>query len=263
MDVSAMRHRAHESAKARVQNLRCAKKRTDKPQRNKPQERSKAEADKTRQPNKKRNQRTVQSHRSRVEQNQGDNREPEHATWKEHGYNHRHGDLHTTRRQRQRRRMIKKLETMACQEGSASGKLKAAILADLKKDLEAAQQDLPQPLPRNTYARKEKEVAKLKQELHDRTAKIQSLAAVKQQLEKDASEIQKQLEQAEMERDHAFNQMSQEKNPKVADQWILDVFTSEAAIKPIVNTWTSEAAHRFWRIQRKSKPGSGNSFANI
>ena len=138
---------------------------------------------------------------------------------------------------------VKKLETMTCQEGSASGRLKTAMLADLKKDLETAQQDLPQPLPRNTYARKEKEVTKLKQELHDRTAKIQSPAAVKQQLEKDASEIQKRLAEAEMERNHAFNQMSQEKNPEVADQWILDVFTSEAAIKPIVDTWTSEAAH--------------------
>ena len=105
--------------------------------------------------------------------------------------------------------IIKKLKTMTCQEGSTSGRLKTAMLADLKKDPEAAQQDLPQPLRRNTYARKEKEVAKLKLELHDRTAKIQSLAAVKKQLEKDASEIQKRLEEAEMERDHAFNQMSQ------------------------------------------------------
>ena len=138
---------------------------------------------------------------------------------------------------------IKKFDTMTCQEGSASGRLKAAILADLKKDLEAAQQDLPQPVPRNTCARKEKEVAKLKQDLHDRTAKIQSLEAVKKQLEKDASEVQKRLEEAEMERDHAFNQMTQERNPDLADQWILDVFTSEAAIKPIVDIWTSETAH--------------------
>ena len=35
---------------------------------------------------------------------------------------------------------IKKLETMTVQEGSASGRLKAAILADVKKDLEAIQQ---------------------------------------------------------------------------------------------------------------------------
>ena len=111
---------------------------------------------------------------------------------------------------------IKKIETMTCQEGSASGRLKTAMLADLKKDLEAAQQDVPQPLPRNTYARKEKDVVKLQQEVHDRTAKIQILAAVQQQLEKDASEIQKRLEEAEMERDHAFNQMSREENPKLA-----------------------------------------------
>ena len=45
-----------------------------------------------------------------------------------------------------------------------------------------------------------------------------------------------------MERDHAFNQMSQEKT-EIGDQWIIDVMTSEAAIKPIVDTWTSEAAH--------------------
>ena len=52
-------HRAHESAKARVQNLRRAKKGTDKPPRHKPQERGKAVAEQTRKPNKKHNQRTV------------------------------------------------------------------------------------------------------------------------------------------------------------------------------------------------------------
>ena len=249
VDVSAMRHRAHESVKARVQNLRCAQKGTDKPPRNKPQERD---------------QRTVESHRSRVEQNQGDNREPEHATWREHGYNHRHGNFHTTRRQRQRHRVHK---THELRHGAHCSQ---AQEPDFGRNHETRDNDVsgwfcerqtqdgdagrsqegsgagtagPAAAAAEKHARKEKEVAKLKQELHDRMAKIQSLEAVKQPLENDASEIQKRLEEAEMERDHAFNQMTQEQNPDVADQSILDVSTSEAAIKPIVDTWTSEAAH--------------------
>ena len=49
------------------------------------------------------------------------------------------------------------------------------------------------------------------------------------------------------ERDLAFSQMSQEQtgdtDPEVADQFILEALTSEAAIKPIVDTWMSESAH--------------------
>ena len=149
---------------------------------------------------------------------------------------------------------IKKLNTMTCQEGSASGRLKKAMLADLKKDLEAAQQVL--------YARKDKEVAKLNQELHDRTAKIQSLAAVKQQLEKDASEIQKRLEEAEMERDHAFNQPG-ERKPKVptSGYWMFSRARQQSSQSSTLGR--PRLRTLFWGIQRKSKPGSGNSFANI
>ena len=110
--------------------LRCAKKGTDKPLRNKPQERSKAVTEQTRKPNKKHNQRTVESHRSRVEQNQGDNREPEHATWREHGYSHGHGNLHTTRRQRQRHGAHK---THEFRHGAQCSLRRNQILGEIKK----------------------------------------------------------------------------------------------------------------------------------
>ena len=229
--------------------------------RNKPQEWAKQWPTKQGNPNKKHNQRVVESHRSRVEQNQGDSREPEQRNLEGTRIQPigprqlpHHSKATTTTQSPQNPRTQtrcaplssagpdfgrdqKKLVTMTCQEGSASGRLKTAMLADLRKDLEAAQQDLPQPLPRNTCARNGKGGGETQAGYHDRTAKIQSLEAVKQQLEKDASEIQKRLEEAEMERDHAFNQMSQEKkSPKLATSGSWD-------IKPIVDTWMSETAH--------------------
>ena len=190
--VSAMRHRAHESAKARVQKLRCAKKGTDKPPRNKPQERGKAVAEQTNL-TKKHNQRTVESHRSRVEQNQGDNREPEHATWREHGFNHRHGNLHTTRRQRQRHRVHK---THELRHGTHRSQ---AQEPDFGRNQETRNNDGP-----GRFCQRQTQggitgsrggttrpaAAATEKHLRPRTAKIQSLEAAKQQL---ASEIQKRL----------------------------------------------------------------------
>ena len=86
-------------------------------------------------------------------------------------------------------------------------------------------------MPRNIYVRKDKGAKALKQELNTNTAKNQNL-------------IKKRMEEAEAERDLAFSQMSQEqssdRNHEIADQWIIDVLTSEGAIKPIVDTYTTE-----------------------
>ena len=89
-------------------------------------------------------------------------------------------------------------------------------------------------------SKKDKEAKALLQELSEKTARIQNLAAAKQQLEDESNDIRKRLEGAEAERDLAFSQMSQEQsgdtNPEVADQWTLEALTNEAAIKPIVDT---------------------------
>ena len=89
-----------------------------------------------------------------------------------------------------------------------------------------------------------KEAKALKQELSTNMAKIQNLMVMKQKLENETNDIRKRLEEAEAEQDLAFNQMSQEQfsdtNHEIADQWIIDVLTSEAAIKPIVDTYTTE-----------------------
>ena len=78
-------------------------------------------------------------------------------------------------------------------------------------------------------------------------AEIQNLMAMKQKLENETNDIKKRMEEAEAERDLAFSQMSQEQSgeadPEVADQLILEALTSEAAIKPIVDTRMSQSAH--------------------
>ena len=119
---------------------------------------------------------------------------------------------------------------------------KAEALAKLRTE-PLVQQDLPQPLPRNTYVRKEKEAKMLKQEFTNNMAKIQNLMAMKQKLETETNDIRKRMEEAEAERDFAFNQMGQEQtgetNQEYADQWIIDSVTSEAAIKPIIDAYTT------------------------
>ena len=142
---------------------------------------------------------------------------------------------------------IKKYESMSFQEGSTRASLKTEAVAKLRTELEQVQQDLPQPLPRNIYVRKGKEAKALKQELSNNMEKIQNQMAMKQKLENETNDIKKRMEEAEVERDLAFSQMSQEQSgdtdPEVADQLISEALTSEAAIKPIVDTWMSESAH--------------------
>ena len=85
------------------------------------------------------------------------------------------------------------------------------------------------------------------QEPSEKTTRIQNLEAVKQKLENEANDFKERLEETEAERDLAFSQISQEQSgdtdPEVADLLILEALTSEAAIKPIVDTWMSESAH--------------------
>ena len=126
---------------------------------------------------------------------------------------------------------------MSFQEGFTGASFNAEALAKLRTELELVQQDL---LPRNTY----KEAKMLKQELSNNMAKIQNLMAVMQKLETESNDIWKRLEETEAERDLAFNQMGQEQasetNQEDADQWIIDIVMREAAIKPIIDTNTTE-----------------------
>ena len=155
---------------------------------------------------------------------------------------------------------IKKYESMSFQEGSTGASLKAEAVAKLRTELEQVPQDLPQPLPRNIYVRKDKEAKALKQELSNNMTKILNLMAMKQKLENETNCVKKRMEDAEAERDLAFSQISQEQSgdtdPEVADQLILEALTSEAAVKPVVDTWMSESAHTVLGIQRKSRLGS-------
>ena len=75
--------------------------------------------------------------------------------------------------------------------------LKAEAVAKLRAELEQVQKDLPQPLPRNTFVKKDKEVLTLMQELSEKTNRIQNLETMKQKLENEANDIRQRLEETE------------------------------------------------------------------
>ena len=161
---------------------------------------------------------------------------------------------------------VKKYESMSFEEGSPGASLKAEVVAKLRAELEQVQQVLPQPLPRNTFVKKDKEANALMQELSEKTTRIQNLEAMKQKLENKANNTKKRLEETQAERDLAFSQMGQEQSgdadPAVANQLILEALTSKAAINPIADTWMSESAHTVQGIQCKSRIGSRINSAN-
>ena len=182
VDVSAMRHHAHERTKERVQNLRGTKKGPNHLQK-RDKEQPNADTDTSPQDNSD----TVSTCATSADTEQT-----------------------AVKRRNQILSDIKKYESMSFQEGPTGASFKAEALAKLRTELELVQQDLPQPLPRNTDARKDKEAKMLKQELSNNMAKIQNLMAMKQKLETETNDILKRLEEAEAERDLAFNQMGQE-----------------------------------------------------
>ena len=178
-------------------------------------------------------QRAVESHRSRVKQDQGDTRKSSrtppwgqgatqgghrHVTTRQQRhsvhvcYKCRHA---TDRSQTQEPNLsdIKKYESMSFQEGSTRASFKADAVAKLRAELEQVQQDLPQPLPRNTFVKKDKEAKAIMQELSEKTSRMQNLAALKQHFEDESNDFRKRLEEAERRSETLLSARSVRSNP--------------------------------------------------
>ena len=162
VDVSAMRHDAHERSKERVQNLRSTKIGP-----NRLQKLDKRLARRFEQ-HKGHKQRTVESHGGQETPQDNSDTVPTCAT---------SADTQQTGLKRRNHILsdIKKDELMSFQEGTTGASFKTEALAKLKMELEQVQQDLPQPLTRNIYVRKDKEAKLPKQELSSNMAKIPNL----------------------------------------------------------------------------------------